>query len=90
MLTFVLTFVPTFVLTLALASSVKPGLSHYTQEVLFISRPDKHLIASSIGNYVKLHGLNEFNSPIQAKTDANLIPSKIIRVTGKVLAPLLK
>ena len=85
-----LTFVLTFVLTLALASPVKTRLKSSHTGSVFLSRPNKHLIASSIGNYVKLHGLNEFNSPIQAKTDANLIPSKIIRVTEKVLAPLLK
>ena len=39
----------------ARVASEKPGLSHHTQEELFLSRPDKYLIASSIGNYLKLH-----------------------------------
>ena len=48
-------------------------------------------VLTSIGNYIKLHSFGiYFNSPKQAKTDANLIPSKIPTITGKVLAPLLK
>ena len=48
-------------------------------------------VLTSIGNYIKLHSFGiYFNSPMQAKTDANLIPSKIPKITGKVLAPLLK
>ena len=37
-------------------------------------------VLTAIGNYIKLHSFGiYFNSPMQAKTDANLIPRKYQR-----------